>query len=207
MKSYLPSIALFPSFIRLRHALLVSLLLAICASSARAQANFTFSGGNGAPLTITLNSPVLYTITTASSSNAPLFDFQSVGNIFHGSPVSLAGSIAFSINGGAAQMLNTLNSGAFTGIIRQADFLAYGPLPGVSVGNVVTLTAGSLTTTSNVAAAPPANGSYQTFITDGNGSTLEAVNGIAVPEPSSLALATLGGAGLLLMLARRLRRA
>ena len=175
------------------------------ASSARAQALLAFSGGNGTPLTLTLNAPISYTVTRAGATlNAPYFDFQGVGNVFS-SRYNLGGTITFTINAGAAQGFGTLASGFSAGSEAATDAYLYGSMPGVAVGNTVTLNAGTLTTTGNFAGAPPAGGSFQTFLFDGNGNKLDAVNGVAgpVPEPSTWALLGVGAGALGFDLRRR----
>jgi hypothetical protein len=186
-------------------------LLAIAAAfvlvsgSARGQANLTFSGGNGSPLSLTLNQPVVYTITTGFSVG-PFFIFQNVGNPFHGAgDGGLHGNISFTINGGASQEIDIMNSGVNVGVVTANDLYIFGSEPGANVGDVIFLSAGTLATFGNVAAPPPSNGSYTTFITDGSGN-LVSTNGVAVPEPQSAALlVTAGGLGFLFLM-RRPRR-
>ena len=183
-------------------------LATLGAAHARAQASLTFSGGLGTPLTLTLNAPVTYAITAAGANgNAPLFDFQGVGNVFVNLTVS--GTVTFTINGGAAQTFTKINSGFANGSVAAADAYIYGALPGVAVGNTVVLTAGTLTTSGNFAGAPPAGGSFPTFVFDGFGTKLDAVNGVSVvPEPSTWALLGVGVAGLgVVTLRRRAARA
>ena len=181
-------------------------LSALGASHAHAQAMLTFGGGNNKPLTLTLNAPVTYKVTTAAA-NAPFVVFQSVGNVLGSVPVS--GMLTFTINGGAAQMFTYLNSGASGGGGAEvpADAFLYGSEPGLAVGDTVVLNAGTLTTTGNFAGAPPASGSFQTFLTDGNDDKLDAVNGVSTaPEPSTWALLSLAVGGLGLTLRRHAAR-
>jgi hypothetical protein len=191
--------------IRNKSGLLKKSLLTVAATfvllsgSARGQANLTFSGGNGSPLSLTLNQPVVYTITTGFSVG-PFFIFQNVGNPFNGAGGTVLGTISFTINGGASQVIYTINSGVNVGVVTANDLYIFGSEPGANAGDIIFLSAGTLTTTGNVAAPPPANGSYTTFITDGSGN-LVSTNGIAVPEPQSAALlVTAGGLGFLFLM-------
>jgi hypothetical protein len=182
-----------------RLALCTLALAAVLASagSACAQASLTFSGGNNTPFVLTLNAPVTYA-TTASAGNGtgPFFLFKGVGNVFARTITSVVGSITFSIDGGAPQSITIENSGAVGNSLAAEDVFIYGSLPGVAPGSVITLTAGTLTTTFDVPGAPPSNGSFTTFIVDGNG-TRNSTDGVSVvPEPATWGL-LLGGFGLL----------
>jgi Carboxypeptidase regulatory-like domain len=156
---------------------------AICVPVAvRAQANLIFSGGSGTPLSISLQQPVAYTINNsqcALNNSGPIFLFDEAGNPF-GSGVFLAGSITFSINGGAAQPIANGNSGIIAGDVTANDLFIYGQLQSVSNGSTVVLSAGTVTTTTNVAAAPPANGSFTTFIVDANTGNRCSTNGVII---------------------------
>jgi hypothetical protein len=144
-------------------------------------------------------------VTTAASNGAPVFDFQGVGNFFNNSFTPVGGSLFFTIDGGAAKTFTILNSGFTGGSVAATDAYIYGngnSLPGVAVGDVVVLNAGTLTTTGNFAGALPAGGSFQTFLFDGEGNKLDAVNGVSVPvsvpeTSSTLPLLLVGGAALL----------
>jgi hypothetical protein len=168
--------------LKLRFSLAVLSALAIYIPAAQAQANLTFSGGNGNPLSISLQQPVSYTINNsqcALSTSGPIFLFDEAGNPF-GSGVLLNGTITFSVNAGAAQPITNANSGVIAGNVTPNDLFIYGQLQSVPNGSIVTLSAGTVTTTGNVAAAPPANGSFTTFIVDGNTGNRCSANGIAL---------------------------
>jgi hypothetical protein len=126
----------------------------------------TFSGGSGAPLSFTLTDPVTY-LVTANGALAPLFVFQNVGDLFSNSFPSVTGNITFTINAGSPQSIAEINSGVNGGAITANDVYFFGSLPGVSIGDTVILSSGTLTTSSNVAAAAPPGGMYNTFIIDG----------------------------------------
>ncbi len=182
-----------------RLALFCVALTALLASArtAGAQANLTFSGGNGAPFVLTLNSPVTYSITATSNQMAPFFDFQGVGNFFgsNNAQLSNTGTITFSINGGPPKFFSGIASGSAFGVVTANDIYMYGTFSGATVGDIVTLSAGTLMTAGSFASAPPQSGSFPTFIFQGDGTRI-STNGVAVPEPATWAT-LLGGLGLL----------
>jgi hypothetical protein len=164
-----------------------------------------FSGGRGAPITFTLPSAVSYTITANTADEAFVFKGAAPNNPFSNSHAPAAGTITYSVNGGAPQPLNDLNSGFVGGDTAATDFYFFGePFSTLAPGDVVVLSPGYLTTTTNITAAAPPSGSFTTFLT-GGGATGQRVSadGVAVPEP---------GAGLLALvlplaaLARRRKR-
>ena len=170
--------------------------LTVLPQKAGAQANLTFSGGSGTPLTMTIAAPFTYTITTTSPV-APFFVFQGVGNPFLATFPSATTTMTFSINGGAAQTIDGINSGVTGGSLAADDVYIYGLLPGVTIGDTVFLTAGAITTTTNIAAAAPANGAFDTFIVNGSGDKISTLgsSSSAAPEPGTLALLALGMVG------------
>ncbi|MDQ2924558.1 MAG: PEP-CTERM sorting domain-containing protein [Acidobacteriota bacterium] len=174
------------------------------AASAHAQANLSFSGGNNTPLVLTLNAPVTYLINiTGAAGNAPFFDFQGVGNLFNQSFPAITSTVTFSINAGAPFTITNENSGVAFGAFAANDVYLYSnALPGVAASSVITLSAGTVTTTGNYAPAPPGGGSFNTFVVDGNGTRLSP-NGVAVPEPATWALLGLGSPVLLGAMRRR----
>ena len=166
-------------------------LTALCAApAANAQANLTFSGGSGSPLSLTLVNPVTYTVTVTNNI-APLFIFQNVGNPFSGS-TGVSGDITFRVNGGATQTIVGIGSGNTFGAVAANDIYIYGNLPGVTVGDIVTLASGTVTSTISTTPARPTNGSYNTFLSEivsGTRLSANSVSGSAnAPEPGSLAL-------------------
>lgn len=181
------------------------------ASHARAQANLSFSGGLGAPLTLTLNAPITYLVTSnATQGGSPDFVLQGLGNLFGGVGSSVTSTITFTTLRGSTQttsnVVNFLGSGYGGNSIASNDaYLIVLPHPGVQIGDTVTLNAGTVTTTANFNGASPANGAYQTFLTDDFGNRMTALNGVAgaVPEPSTWAAVALGAAGLGVVTYRR----
>ena len=157
--------------------------------SAYGQAHLTFTGGNGTPLTTTLTRSVSYTVNTngCAGGGGPFFEFDEVGNTIGNRTV--AGTMSYSINGGPSHTLTYQESGYVAGNVSVNDHSVYGNLPGAANGSTVVLTLGFLTTTTNIAAAPPANGSYTTFLTDMNGIRC-STNGVAInPSAANVTIA------------------
>lgn len=158
--------------------------------AAYGQADLSFTGGNGTPLTTTLTRSVSYTVTNANcaAGNGPFFDFDEVGNTF-ASTQNITGTIVYSVNAGASQALTYQESNYTGGDVSANDHSLYGSLAGVGIGTTVVLSLGSITTAGNVAAAPPANGSFTTFLTDGNGFKC-STNGVAInPSAANVSIA------------------
>lgn len=179
-------------------------LVLLAAPRTHAQATVSFTGGSGTPLTIALATPVSYTITTAASNvTAPVFLLKGVGNVFgqedFGNPSSVTGSITFRINNGAVQNIRIAGSNTQGPDLARNDIFLYSNLnSAVSVGDIVTLTSGTLTTAGNVGASAPAGGTFDTFITVGSGTRI-STNGIAItaaPEPCSISLLLVMCAGM-----------
>ena len=152
----------------------------------------TFSGGSGTPLSFTLTEPVTYLITASVPfGGAPFFILQNVGsNIFPTSAPLLTGDITFTVNGGSPISIGVITQ-AVAGVVTVNDLLFWAPdgpntvnaIPGVSIGDTIVLSAGTLTTTSDVVAPAPHSGVFNTFITDGNGNLISAPS--SVPDSLS----------------------
>jgi hypothetical protein len=165
------------------------LVLATYIPAVQAQANLTFSGGNGTPLTITLQQSVTYTIITAQCEPvySPYFFFKSTGNYF---PVGehVSGTITYFINGGTARQIIGAGSGTSGFATSPNDTYLFGSLPGAPIGSTVVLSAGTLTTRNNFNGVPPINGSFTTFMTNNLGFKCSN-NGIAVtPTAASVSI-------------------
>jgi hypothetical protein len=132
---------------------------------------------------------------------APFFILQNVGsNIFPTSAPLLTGDITFTINGGSPISIGVITQivdlGFPIGVLTVNDLLFWAPqgantvnaIPGVSIGDTIVLSAGTLTTTSDVVAPAPPSGVFNTFITDGNGNLISAPSNV----PDSLSTLWLG---------------
>jgi hypothetical protein len=170
--------------LKLQFIIAFFIALVIYIPAVQAQANLTFSGGNGTPLSITLLNPVTYDISNGAcsdtTSTGPLFLFDEAGNPFGGTLTNFTGNITYSISGGAAQSITRGNSGTTSNNRTPNDIFVTGSnLQDVFLGSRVVLSAGTITTTTNVAAAPPANGSFTTFIVS-NTSVRCSLNGVSM---------------------------
>jgi hypothetical protein len=173
-----------------------ALVVVASASPAVADAvQVNFSGGAGTPLTITLPQPISYTVTPFVAAVPPAFVFKDVGNIMPGpfltgefGPVS--GTLSYTVNGGSALSINRAGTVSF-GIV-DGDDLTIGfsdDFAGVTVGDVIILSSGSVTTDFNVAAAPPSPALHDAIMVVAGGPVgLQLANGVPIPEPAGFAL-------------------
>ena len=197
-----------------RTAGLIALLL-LCGSTTFAQNVFLqFSGGGGAPLSISWTTSINYTITGTPNPGTkdPYFVFNEVGNVYSGmqfSAPTFVTSGAPTYNGvDGAFLINNISSGENWNNITPND-IKFRNVPDAGatflyVGEAFTLSAGTLTTTVNYFGAMPADGFYSTFIVDASYGYLGA--GTAVPEPSTYA-ALFGAAALAIAFWRRRKSA
>lgn len=182
---------------------LAGLLTAV--SHAHAQAELSFSGSEGDNFTVTLAEPVTYTIDANyghdGPTQAPTFVFQGVGNDFTGGGSAANGTITYSFDGGPPNPIDGMYSGQSVKSLTPDDAYIWGNNEGVSVGETVTLSAGTLMT---YGGSLPANGSYTTVIMDSYGNIISTDGVLSVPEPGSLGVL---GLGAFAIIGRRGRRA
>jgi hypothetical protein len=166
------------------------------------QADLTFSGGNGTPLTIDLLDPLTFTINT-TAVDAPLFVFEGTTDVAGTDPTQDAAStITYSVDGGLPQPIFAAVFGESGGSLTADNFFIAGSAQGITAGDTITLSAGTVTTVSDFSGAPLANGVYPAFISDG---TNAGFDGVAAPEPSVWA-ALVAGMVFLIPFVRRRRR-
>lgn len=171
--------------LNLRFLIAAFFVMMFYTAAVQAQANLTFEGGNGTPLSITLHQSVVYTInsTVCSSTSSLIFAFDEAGNPFSNTGGrEVTGTISFSVNGGNPQQFAFINSGyPLPADLTPNDLYIFNyPLGNqLSPGDIVVLNPGTLTTTtSDIPGAKPANSSYPTFITNGSGARCSN-NGVA----------------------------
>jgi len=184
-------------FLKIAQLALGSLvLLGVPAARADLQ-SLAFSGGDGAPLTITFSTPIYFEVTTEPVGSGPGFVIAGLGDFFDGGYWSAGGTVTYSINGGTPYSFTTINSGYVWGDIAAADTYFFN-LEQVTTSRIhlddrILLSAGTLTTTASLASSAPADGTYDMFIMDAYGALIGT--GVAVPEPATTA-AWFGGIAL-----------
>jgi hypothetical protein len=164
---------------KLQFIITAIIALVIYTSAIYGQAKLTFSGGNNSKLSITLTQPVTYSITNSNCSSATLFFvFDETGNPFLNTSSNVTGTITYSVNGGAPQPFTFAASGSTSNEVSTNDiYLNNSNTSGAPNTSTVVLSAGTITTSNNIIAPPPANGSYTTFITNISGNRCSNVVG------------------------------
>jgi len=156
---------------------------ALAASAHAGNVWLNFSGGSGAPLTVTLPLPITYTVTNDTPNAGAVFVFQNVGDVTGGSVRAATGTMSYTVNAGGGNAINSLGALALGGIVGTNDLSLFrNSSPGVALNDVLLLSAGAVATTSNVSAAAPASGLYSAILTDGFGIQLGV--GTGAPGPN-----------------------
>jgi hypothetical protein len=171
--------------LKLKFLIATVIVLTIFIPVVQAQANLTFGGGNGGPLQIRLEQSVSYIITDSNCAGqgaGPNFIFDEVGDLLSSSFRSVTNSMTYTING-SPFIIDTAQSGRIgSNDVTVNDLALYASInrSGVSSGSIVVLRAGALMTRNyNYADAPPAGGSFDTFITNNAGLRC-STNGVVV---------------------------
>jgi hypothetical protein len=177
--------------LKLQFIIVAFIGLVIYIPAVQAQAKLTFSGGNGTPLQITLQQSVSYTIINSNcggAGNGPIFLFDEVGNLLSSSFREVTGTISSSINSGTPQLIDGAQTGGNVNDVTMNDLRLFSSArPGVSSGNTVVLSAGTVITTGfNFAGAPPAGGNYNTFITNSVG--IRCSNIVSAPTAATVSI-------------------
>jgi len=177
-----------------------------------------FSGGGGSPFVVTWSAPITYRLTESTSNSGvnPYFDFQAIANIGTAVPVDTVAPIPgggptyTSTGAGSGDGLQTINSFYVSPIVHgvvSTDDLVFRATADtaatfLTVGDVITLSAGSLHNSTPYNGVMPVSGYYNTFITDASYQTDLGSGVSAIPETSTYA-AWAGLAALGLAWARR----
>ena len=181
------------------------LLAPLLSATADAAIALEFSGGSGAPLSITIVEPVMFTVNVPQGvSGSPAFLIEDIGEIFAGFTLTgLSGDVTFTVNSGAPVAMSSLYGGLNAVTPDLNDLLLTGATSSMADGDVIILSAGTLTTNAAVAAAAPTAGDYNMYFYDMETMLRAGTDGTTVPEPSAAVLAGLAGAGIALRRRRR----
>ena len=187
--------------------------LTLCAAlTAPAQSTLvpvTVSGSAPGTVSLTLPEDVSFTITDAADAGGIIAVFENsvpsgtaldVVNVF-------SSVLQIAVNGGSLYSMNFLwnDGGISSGVLAATDsyFATVSP-PTISVGDTVTLYAGTMSAAVNANFKVMTSGSYNMFLMNSSGTALSGLGVAApVPEPTTLALAGLGGLSLLLFRRRK----
>ena len=178
---------------KITHVLLCTITTFAITSSLSALTLFSFSGGDGTPLTITVPQDIAFTATSPGVKN-PVFRIKGTGVPGDDKNVSpnLSGTAAFTIEGDIRSIseLATISNNydptsIFYPFMGDIYFFSYSAPP--SNEDSVVLLAGTIITEENFAPEAPADGAYDIYLVD-NFSQPISPAGVAIPEPSTFAL-------------------
>jgi len=164
-------------------------ILAALLLGATAQADMITVGGDqtAGTGTLTINQDITFEVTVAGSAMLFIFD-EIVTDDGAGDIVDFSG-LQWSIDGGARMDLTRWydNFSGIFGDVTENDGFIIGERTAVSIGNTITLHAGTGTmTTTKPNFNPWSSGDYDIFVTDSGGNPLTTLG--AVPEPATAGL-------------------
>lgn len=162
--------------------LVTVMVLGVGSSALGGVVQMSFSGGNAAPLALTLPRPISYTVALDTPNAGTVFVFRNVGALTAGGVRLGVGSLSYTVNGGAALQIDRAGTVALGGGVDANDMsLFHTPSGAVKFNDVVVLSAGTFSLTGNVAAPPPPAGFYEAILTDTLGNQLGG--GTTITDP------------------------
>jgi len=204
-------------------ALVATFVLLAGAASANAQTVYlTFTGGGGAPVTVSWSAPITYNLNFTSTGYNPYFVFQSIANAStafpNTGPLSPVGAPTYTSTGvGSADGTDTINytnsAAGNHNLVASNDLVFWSTTDTITTtfltsGDVITLSAGSLMynpPNGNYSGTMPVSGYYSTIVVDAAYLNPSSPGVSAIPEPSTYA--AFAGAAMLGFVAWRRRKA
>ena len=167
-----------------------------------ANAAITFSGDLVAGLTVSVSSPVIFTVDQNAGGLDTIFlgfqDVYSSDQPFD-NQVIISQPITLTLNGGTPVSATSFLHSNIVGEVSPRDFFVGFNFSGqsVSVGDVFVLSSGSATSNPNFDIPDAVGATVELDLFDGNnGNTLTSGATVSVPEPSSAVLFGLGTLGI-----------
>jgi hypothetical protein len=199
---------------------------ALSSSRIQAQSLFTYSGGNGSPLDVTLNSDIQFTVTANVTAQYGIgFAITDAYSSPQTSTVGSPDEVMFTVTSGltlsdsmgaipsysmitvGVPVLGAPSSGYNTASLNDETFTlffeTYPNSASLPVGDVITLSPGTGVSMNYASIAPTCAPDDTIVVHDGEANLLDSISTEPVPEPTTLALAGLGGLGLLLIRRRK----